>query len=94
MFDIPRERPWNRDAESIPKEVLPPRGMLDVEERHGFLGLSRRVAKANAITDAGSYIGASDFCFVSGVAPNERYPRGAVALHSHDDFEAFDEYLG
>lgn len=86
-------KPWNTDV--VPEEVLGPIGMIGPEERRCFYWLARNCLTGQGnIVDAGSFVGASTFCFAAGAAEaGLREFRGGPILHAYDYFSAVDSYV-
>lgn len=98
MLDL-KDKPWEK-AE-IPPNIYYPRGMIGPEERRCFYWLARHaLSGAGCIVDAGSFIGASTFCFAAGAAENTcfmkekdgKLPRPVV--HAFDVVQVLESYVG
>lgn len=89
------EKPWNDSAEADPEDILTPKGMIGPEERRCFYWLAKnRTTDKGCIVDAGSFIGASTYCFAAGAAAagRERFG-GEPIVHAFDYFQAIDAYV-
>lgn len=86
-------KPWN--AASAPEELKYPKGMLGDEERRAFYWLARNYASGSGfIVDAGTFLGASTFCFAAGAAAAGHYTfDGRPIVQAYDYFAAMDQYV-
>lgn len=86
-------KPWNEA--SAPEELKYPKGMLGDEERRAFYWLARNYASGSGfIVDAGTFLGASTFCFAAGAAAAGHYTfDGRPIVQAYDYFAAMDQYV-
>ena len=88
-------KPWNDPDQAIPQDILVPRGMIGPEERRCYFWLAKNaLTDRGCIVDAGSFIGASTFCFAAGAAAAGRQSFGGEPIvHAFDYFQAIDDYV-
>jgi hypothetical protein len=88
------EKPWDAPGADIPNEIYLPKGMLGPEERRCLFWIARdHVTNRGAIIDAGAFVGASAYCFASGLYNSKRSRPSRLTIHSFDYFKAFDDYV-
>jgi len=89
------QKPWNARAEEIPPEIFTPYGMIGPEERRCYYWLAMHgLSGAGCVVDAGSFLGASTFCFAAGAAAGGHTSfRGGPIVHAFDHFKAYDDYV-
>jgi len=89
-----RDKPWATQEPS--SHLLRPVGMVGPKERACYYWLARNwLSGRGAVVDAGSFLGASTFCFAAGAeAAGYVEFNGRPAIHAYDYFKVVDEYVG
>ena len=88
-----RNKPWMELESEVVADISLPKGYIADEERRSYHYLARHCVKGEGhIIDAGSYIGASTYCFASGLARNPA--RGKSLVHAYDRFLVDAAYIG
>jgi hypothetical protein len=92
-FDL-SAKPWDAPSADIPKEIYLPKGMLGPEERRCLFWIARdHFSNRGAIVDAGAFVGASAYCFASGLHDSKLFRARCPVVHSFDYFKAVDDYV-
>lgn len=104
MDKVLSTKPWQAADFNVPEGIHKPFGMIGPEERRCFYWLSKQWWQGTGfIVDAGSFLGASTFCFAAGVRdnPNKIFKPKAViqtvdylpVIHAYDYFRVVDDYV-
>jgi hypothetical protein len=91
-----KTKPWNNPGWPTNAAIHGPKGMIGPEERACYYWLGRNwLAGHGCIVDAGSFVGASTFCFAAGAADGGRRAfNGGKLVHAFDYFKVVDQYVG
>jgi hypothetical protein len=88
-----RTKPWSNLEREVVSDITLPKGYIADEERRSYHYLARYCIKGQGhIVDAGAYIGASAYCFASGLARNSS--KGKTVIHAYDRFLVDAAYIG
>jgi len=91
-LDKLRSKPWSEVAPNMAAELMLPKGFITEEERRCYHYLAQHcVSGEGQIVDAGACLGASAFCFASGLARNPT--KGDTLVHSFDQFLVTENYV-
>jgi hypothetical protein len=87
-----KTKPWMHLPEEDVRDVLLPKGFIGEEERRSYHYLARYCTSGHgAIVDAGACLGASAYCFSSGLNKNPN--KGTALVHSYDRFTVGEDYV-
>jgi hypothetical protein len=87
-------KPWLDLEPRVIRELKLPKGFVTDEERQCYHYLARHCVTDGQIVDGGACLGASAFAFASGLALNDKAARGSSFVHSYDQFQVSEGYVG